>query len=99
MTLDFAALARDVMPDVTPDLDVVLARATARHVTSLVVAGREIVRDGRVLGLDLPALERALIEQTLTVADDYRAAKPLLELLQETLRGCYRDGLHRSGQG
>jgi cytosine/adenosine deaminase-related metal-dependent hydrolase len=95
MLLDFAALARDVMPGVTPDIDVVLARATSRHVASLVVAGREIVRQGRVLGVDLPALEATLIEQTMAAAADYRAARPLVELLQETLRGCYRDGLHR----
>jgi cytosine/adenosine deaminase-related metal-dependent hydrolase len=95
MLLDFAALARDVMPGVTPDVDVVLARATGRHVASLVVAGREIVRQGRVLGVDLPALEATLIEQTMAAAADYRAARPLVEILQETLRGCYRDGLHR----
>jgi cytosine/adenosine deaminase-related metal-dependent hydrolase len=95
MLLDFAALARDVMPGVTPDIDVVLARATGRHVASLVVAGREIVRQGRVLGVDLPALETTLIEQTMAAAADYRAARPLVEILQETLRGCYRDGLHR----
>ena len=95
MLLDFAALAPDVMPGVTPDIDVVLARATGRHVASLVVAGREIVRQGRVLGVDLPALEATLIEQTMAAAADYRAARPLVELLQETLRGCYRDGLHR----
>jgi cytosine/adenosine deaminase-related metal-dependent hydrolase len=93
--LDFAALAGDVMPGMASDIEIVLARATGRHVASLVVAGREIVRQGRVLGVDLPALEAALIEQTLAVAADYRAARPLTELLQETLRGCYRDGLHR----
>jgi cytosine/adenosine deaminase-related metal-dependent hydrolase len=95
MLLDFAALAHDVMPGVTPDIDVVLARATGRHVASLMVAGREIVRQGRVLGVDLPALEATLIEQTMAAAANYRAARPLVELLQETLRGCYRDGLHR----
>jgi cytosine/adenosine deaminase-related metal-dependent hydrolase len=95
LLLDFAALAGDVMPGMTPDIDVVLARATGRHVASLVVAGREIVRQGTVLGVDLPALEATLIEQAMTVAADYRAARPLVEALQETLRGCYRDGLHR----
>lgn len=95
LLLDYAALTRDVMPGVPSELDVVLARATSRHVASLTVAGREIVRDGRVLGIDQPALEATLAEQTLAAAADYRAAAPLVETLQETLRGCYRDGLHR----
>jgi cytosine/adenosine deaminase-related metal-dependent hydrolase len=97
LLLDFAALSGDVMPGMTADIDIVLARATGRHVASLVVAGREIVREGSVLGVDLPALEATLIEQTQAAAADYLAARPLTELLQETLRGCYRDGLHRQG--
>jgi cytosine/adenosine deaminase-related metal-dependent hydrolase len=97
LTLDFAALTHDVMPGVTPDLDVVLARATRRHVRSLIVDGAEIVREGRVSGIDQPALETELIAQAMAVATDYTAAKPSLEALQATLRQCYADGLHRQG--
>jgi hypothetical protein len=48
-----------------------------------------------VLGVDQPALEAALAAQTLAAAARYRDAAPLVAVLQETLRGCYRDGLHR----
>src|SRR5665213_1660247 len=97
LALDFAALTHDVMPGVTPDLDIVLARATRRHVRNLIVDGTEIVREGSVLGIDQSALENELIAQAMTVAKDYIAAKPLLESLQATLHQCYLDGLHRQG--
>jgi cytosine/adenosine deaminase-related metal-dependent hydrolase len=96
VTLDFAKLARDVMPGVTPDLEVVLARATRTHVRSLIVAGIEIVADGKTLGVDEGAIEMEVISQAKAVAEHYRTAKPILELVQSTLRQCYLDGLHRS---
>lgn len=96
LVLDYAALAHDVMPGVTPEMEIVLARATGRHVRALVVDGTEIVRDGNVLGIDQASVEKELIAQARAVSEDYVAAKPLLEILQATLRQCYVDGLHRS---
>jgi 5-methylthioadenosine/S-adenosylhomocysteine deaminase len=94
--LDFGKLASDVMPGVTPEVEVVLSRASARHVKALVIDGVEIVRDGQVLGVDVPAIEAELVAQAKAVAQDYVAAQPMLETLQQTLRQCYRDGLHRA---
>ena len=93
--LDYAAMARDVMPGMVSDRELVLNRATRRHVRSLVVAGEEIARDGKVLGLDQDALEADVIGQAMAVAQKYADAKPLIERLQAVLRQCYLDGLHR----
>ncbi len=41
-------------------IDLLFARATAAHVDRLVVAGKEIVRDGRLTRVDLDAAETAL---------------------------------------
>jgi len=59
LVLDLDALDRDAITHVEP-IDFVFARATAAHVTRLIVAGREIVRDGRPTGVDLAATEAAL---------------------------------------
>jgi cytosine/adenosine deaminase-related metal-dependent hydrolase len=97
LVLDYEAMAFDVIEEMIDPLDVVLARATARHVKSLYVAGREIVRDGRVLGVDLPAIEREVIEQGRAHAGDMRRLRPVLERSQQTLKSFYRSGGHRSG--
>ena len=38
-----------------------LRSATARHIRALLVGGRTIVRDGRVLGIDLPSIRQELL--------------------------------------
>lgn len=65
--LDFASLSRDCVHDDLDAVDLLLGRMTARHLSSLFVAGREIVRNGRCVMVDLPALETQL-------TDDARAA-------------------------
>ncbi len=59
LVLDLDALDRDRVMPVEP-IDLVFARATAAHVAGLFVAGREIVRDGRLTRVDLDAAETAL---------------------------------------
>ena len=54
LVLDLDRLDRDAIMPVAP-IDLVFARATMAHVASLIVGGREIVRDGRVTGVDLDA--------------------------------------------
>jgi len=93
--LDYAALARDVMPGMLSDRDLVLARATKHHVRSLIVAGVEVARDGKILGTDQNALEAEVIGQAMAVAKSYADAKPLVERLQAVLRQCYLDGQHQ----
>ena len=41
--------------------NLVFARATARHISELIVAGRAVVRDHRVLGIDLEAARREVV--------------------------------------
>jgi cytosine/adenosine deaminase-related metal-dependent hydrolase len=68
LVLDLDALDRDAVMAVEP-IDLVFARASATHVSQLLVAGREIVRDGRLTGVDLDAAEGELRSQ-------YRARLP-----------------------
>ncbi len=42
-------------------LDLLFARSTARHIKELIVGGKSVVRDGHVLGIDLPAMRDDLL--------------------------------------
>ncbi len=59
LVLDRAALDEDAVMDLDP-LELMFARARKQHVRELIVAGRTVVRDGKVLGVDLDAAHREL---------------------------------------
>jgi len=61
LLLDYDALDDDHLRDDLDPVDLVFARATARHISELTVAGRTIVRDRRVLGIDHEAARREVI--------------------------------------
>jgi len=81
LVLDWQKISADLVePDVAP-LDLVLGRARADHIKDVYVAGRRIVADGRLTGVDLPALELELLAQLRAARDttaDIRAAMPEL---------------------
>ena len=60
--LDYAAMSADFVAGGQDEVDVVLARAAARHVRRLVVDGRDVVRDGRLTGVPpLDEMEAELV--------------------------------------
>ena len=60
LLLDWDTLDADrLLPELDP-CDLLFARSTARHLKELIVAGKTIVRDGRVLGIDLPGMNADL---------------------------------------
>lgn len=59
LILDLDRLDRDAVMPIEP-VDLVFARATAAHIDRLIVAGREVVRDGKLASVDLDAAEAAL---------------------------------------
>ncbi|WP_421996428.1 amidohydrolase family protein [Reyranella sp.] len=63
VTIDLDGLAADRLEGTVAEQDLFLTRASARHVADLVVAGRPVVRDGRLTGIDLDGLVRELARQ------------------------------------
>ena len=61
LVLDLDALDRDAILPVAP-VDLVFARATSAHIAQLIVAGREVVRGGRLTNIDLDAVQADLRE-------------------------------------
>jgi 5-methylthioadenosine/S-adenosylhomocysteine deaminase len=56
LLLDWDAVdAERLRPDLDPQ-DLLFSRSTMRHIHELIVAGRPVVRDGAVLGIDYPAM-------------------------------------------
>jgi cytosine/adenosine deaminase-related metal-dependent hydrolase len=63
LMLDWAALDDDGLRDDLEPINMLFSRATARHIRELIIAGRTIVRDGRVMGVDLPAIRHEVLSQ------------------------------------
>lgn len=78
IVVDLDRLDRDAILPVDP-LDLLFARGNMSHVAETVVAGRSIMKDGAVIGVDLPALEAELRQL-------YRAQVPRHADFQDTWR-------------
>ncbi|MCA6106840.1 amidohydrolase family protein [Bradyrhizobium cenepequi] len=85
VTLDLDRLDRDQFLPVDP-LDLLFARGNASLLKDVVVDGRVIVSQGRVTGVDLPAIEqelRAIYRGSAAKLTDFqRAWQPLLAALE-----------------
>ena len=91
IVFDWNALAGDVVSTRTSEADLILARANHSHIRSVIAGGREIVKDGRILGLDLPAIEAALIAQARAGMAASDAFLPTLERYQGAVHRFYKE--------
>jgi cytosine/adenosine deaminase-related metal-dependent hydrolase len=79
LVLDWDAVdAERLRADLDP-CDLLFARTTMRHIHELIVAGRSVVHEGRVLGIDYPAMRdellarlRAMMGQSVPLATALR---------------------------
>ncbi|MDA0261038.1 MAG: amidohydrolase family protein, partial [Proteobacteria bacterium] len=94
VVLDYARMAEDVIDDSSGELEVLLSRATKDYVRSVVVDGREVVRDGLPTGVDYPALRRELAAQVAGAGNEIKAFQPILRRYQEAIRAYFRAGRH-----
>ena len=94
VVLDYAAMTEDFLTPERDEVDIVLARATSRHVRDLFVAGRRVVGDSVLLGFDLPDAEREFMERARRVAalDAEQAARQRRR--REGVRAYYVGGHH-----
>jgi len=63
LLLDWAALDNDGLREDIEPINILFSRATARQIRELIVAGRTIVRDGKVLGIDLPVIRNEVLSR------------------------------------
>lgn len=94
VVLDYDAMAYDVIDGMADELDIVLTRAKTGYIRRVIVAGREIVRDGKVLGVDLAAIEKEVLAQARAAGERLLKLKPVLGRSKATLDAFYRSGRH-----
>lgn len=78
LLLDWASIDDDRLRDDIDTLQLMLTRATARHIRELIVAGRVVVKDGSVTGVDA---EGARIEVINRMRHAMRDKAPLAAVL------------------
>lgn len=61
LLLDWAAIDDDRLREDVDVLDLALTRATARHIRELIVAGRTVVNEGLLPGVDLPGARNEVV--------------------------------------
>ena len=63
-------MAENILVDDLDETEVLLTLATSRHVRDLVVAGRAVVSDGQLAGVDLAETEAELMARARRAAAD-----------------------------
>jgi cytosine/adenosine deaminase-related metal-dependent hydrolase len=82
LLLDWAAIDDDRLTDDVDPIDLMLTRATMRHVRELLVAGRTVVKDGQVVGADFATARHEVVAQMragIAANADLARALPVLE--------------------
>ena len=97
VVLDYAAMTEDFLTPEQDEVDIVLARATSRHVRDLFVAGRRVVGDGVLVGLDLPEAEREFMDRARRMASLDAEQAGWHRRRREGVRAYYADDLHLDG--
>jgi cytosine/adenosine deaminase-related metal-dependent hydrolase len=63
LLLDWAALDDDGLRDDIDPINLLFSRATAKHISELMVGGRTVVRNRQVQGIDLPSVRHEILAQ------------------------------------
>jgi cytosine/adenosine deaminase-related metal-dependent hydrolase len=85
LLLDWAAIDDDRLRDDIDALQLVLTRATARHIRELIVAGRTVVKDGSVIGVDADGARAEVIGRMRHAIGDKAALAAALPLLEQAI--------------
>jgi cytosine/adenosine deaminase-related metal-dependent hydrolase len=89
LLLDWAAIDEDGLREDIDPLILMLTRATARHIRELIVAGRTVVKDGKVLGVDAPAAYAEIISHMRQAMPGNAALAAALSVLESAVAKHY----------
>jgi cytosine/adenosine deaminase-related metal-dependent hydrolase len=96
MLLDHTAISKDLIIE-ADEGSLIVHRGHSGILKTLVVGGREVARDGKLVSIELDAVERELDAQVRSGASAYRSWREVSDRLGEKLRRFYMAGLHRCG--
>lgn len=94
-TLDYPALSWDVIPQTVDPAELILSRAHGGFVRDLYVAGRQVVDQGRTIGVDEQALAREIMQNIRDQQQNVYTLNPVLNRYQAGLRRFYRENWHQ----
>ena len=94
MVLDLEAMSEDAIPELADPLQLIMTRSRKAHVSDLYVAGRHVVCEGRLAGVDLEAAEREVVDAARSQAADLLKDRDLLLHHRDTVRSYYQSGHH-----
>ncbi|MGA7325732.1 MAG: amidohydrolase family protein [Rhodomicrobium sp.] len=89
LLLDWAAIDNDGLRDGIDPVNVLYSRATARHISELIVGGRTIVKDRCVLGIDLTAVRQEVLAQMRSGMTANGALLPAISALEKVIASHY----------
>lgn len=87
--VDYAALTADSLFDDLDEAEVLLTRMSAAHATGLFVAGRQVMRDGRLGNVDFDAARRELLAQASADLPRLQQERPRALALMGAVRRYY----------
>jgi cytosine/adenosine deaminase-related metal-dependent hydrolase len=96
MMIDYGKISGDVFMDLD-EAALVVRRATSKHLKQLIVAGRTVVSNGALNGIDLDGIHRELNEQVRHGMPEFKSWQQVSGRLREKLKTFYSSGLHRCG--
>jgi cytosine/adenosine deaminase-related metal-dependent hydrolase len=85
LLLDWAAIDQDGLREDIDALDLVLTRATARHISELIVGGRTVVKDGSVIGVDADGARAEVLSRMRHAMRDKAALAAALPMLERAI--------------
>ena len=91
VVIDYAALTADSLFDDLDEAQVLLTRMNGAHATGLIVAGRVVMRDGRLTNVDFEAARRELLKQARADLPRLQAERPRANALAEAARRYYAE--------
>ena len=94
VVLDGVAMAGDLLLGLTPETEVIVARACSDHVRQVVINGKVVVDHGRVVGVDEAEVADEVFARHRAAAGETRRLQPLIRAHQEALCSFYRAGGH-----
>lgn len=87
--VDYQALTADALFDDVDEAEVLLMRMSARYAKGLIVSGREVMRDGKLTGIDFDAALQELQAQARADLPRLEKQRPLVRALSEATRAYY----------
>ncbi len=94
LLLDWAVLNGDGLREDIEPINMLFSRATARHIRELIVGGRTITQDGRVLGIDFPAVRQEVLSQMRSGMAEKSTFIPALSALDKAVADHYIQDRH-----